>query len=166
MADAAKKAAAFINAQGGGLLGGRKVEVVIEDDESNPTAGVAATRKLLEVSRVSAIVGVWSSAVAMAIKPLTIEKGVPLFVTGWCWQSKNAARRSESQTHRTNQQSRQRRAAHGLVQQGRQSQCCRRQCHGGDGQEICRGGGLESGFHGTDSSRRRGRAMAGRTFEG
>ncbi|MCZ2495413.1 ABC transporter substrate-binding protein [Xylophilus sp. Kf1] len=82
MADAAKKAAAFINTQSGGLLGGRKVEVVIEDDESNPTAGVAATRKLLEVSRVSAIVGVWSSAVAMAIKPLTIEKGVPLFVTG------------------------------------------------------------------------------------
>jgi branched-chain amino acid transport system substrate-binding protein len=82
MADAARKAAEFINSQAGGVLGGRKIEVVIEDSESNPTAGVAATRKLLEVSQVSAIVGLWSSAVAMAIKPLTIEKGVPLLVTG------------------------------------------------------------------------------------
>lgn len=82
MADAAKKAAEYINTEAGGVLNGRKLEIVIEDDESNPTAGVAATRKLLEVSKVSAIVGLWSSAVAMAVKPLTIEKGIPLLVTG------------------------------------------------------------------------------------
>ncbi|MGF6743967.1 ABC transporter substrate-binding protein [Paraburkholderia atlantica] len=82
MVNAAKQAANFINSEGGGVLGGRKIEIVVEDDESNPTAGVAAARKLLDVSKVSAIVGVWSSAVAMAIKPITIEKGVPLFVTG------------------------------------------------------------------------------------
>ncbi|WP_321911166.1 MULTISPECIES: ABC transporter substrate-binding protein [unclassified Paraburkholderia] len=82
MVNAAKKAADFINTEGGGVLGGRKIEILVEDDESNPTAGVAAARKLLDVSKVVAITGVWSSAVAMAIKPLTIEKGVPLFVTG------------------------------------------------------------------------------------
>ncbi len=32
------------------MLGGRKIEILIEDDESNPTAGVAAARKLLDVS--------------------------------------------------------------------------------------------------------------------
>ncbi|KAI3592078.1 ABC transporter, substrate-binding protein (cluster 4, leucine/isoleucine/valine/benzoate) (plasmid) [Cupriavidus sp. U2] len=82
MANAARKAADYINSQAGGLLGGRKIEILVEDDESNPTAGVAAARKLLDVSKVNAIVGVWSSAVAMAVKPLTIERGVPLFVTG------------------------------------------------------------------------------------
>ena len=82
MVNAARKAAAYINTQAGGVLGGRKIEILVEDDESNPTAGVAAARKLLDVSKVSAIVGVWSSAVAMAVKPLTIERGIPLLVTG------------------------------------------------------------------------------------
>lgn len=81
MAHAAQKAAEFINAAGG-ILGGRPIEVVVVDDESNPTAGVAAVRKLLDVSKVAAVTGVWSSAVAMAIKPLTLERGVPLLVSG------------------------------------------------------------------------------------
>ena len=81
MANAAQKAAAFINAAGG-VLGGRPLEVVVIDDESNPTAGVAAVRKLLDVNKVIAIAGVWSSAVAMAIKPITLERGVPLLVSG------------------------------------------------------------------------------------
>ncbi|WP_082621477.1 ABC transporter substrate-binding protein [Bordetella sp. N] len=82
MANAAQKAAAYINEKAGGLLGGRSLEVVIADDESNPTAGVAATRKFLDVSKVAAITGVWSSAVAMAVKPLSLERGVPLLVSG------------------------------------------------------------------------------------
>ncbi|WP_059414969.1 ABC transporter substrate-binding protein [Cupriavidus basilensis] len=82
MANAARKAADYINAEAGGVLGGRKLEILVEDSESNPTAGVAAARKLLDVGKVSAIVGLWSSAVAMAIKPLTIEKGIPLLVSG------------------------------------------------------------------------------------
>ncbi|MDQ2140965.1 ABC transporter substrate-binding protein [Alcaligenaceae bacterium B3P038] len=81
MANAALKAAAYIN-DAGGVLSGRKLEVLIADDESNPTAGVAAVRKFLDVNKVSAVIGVWSSAVAMAIKPLTIERGVPLLVGG------------------------------------------------------------------------------------
>lgn len=81
MADAARKAADYINAQAGGVLG-RKLEILVEDSESNPTVGVAAARKLLDVSKVSAVVGLWSSAVAMAVKPLTIERGIPLLVSG------------------------------------------------------------------------------------
>ena len=82
MANAAIKAAEYINTQAGGLLGGRKLEILVADSESNPTAGVAAARKLIDVSKVSIILGIWSSAVAMAIKPLAIERGIPLFVCG------------------------------------------------------------------------------------
>lgn len=81
MVNAALKAADYIN-QAGGVLGGRLLEIIVADDESNPTAGVAAARKLLDVSKVVALIGLWSSAVAMAIKPLAIERGVPLLVGG------------------------------------------------------------------------------------
>ncbi|MGH8845517.1 MAG: ABC transporter substrate-binding protein [Advenella sp.] len=82
MAEAAKRAAEFINSEAGGVLNGRKLEIVVADSETNPTAGVAAARKLLDVSKVSAITGLWSSSVALAVKPLTLERGIPLLVTG------------------------------------------------------------------------------------
>ncbi|MBB3211839.1 branched-chain amino acid transport system substrate-binding protein [Herbaspirillum sp. Sphag1AN] len=82
MVNAALKAVEFINKEAGGVLGGRRLEIVVADDESNPTAGVAAARKLLDVSKVVALIGMWSSAVAMAVKPLAIERGIPLLVSG------------------------------------------------------------------------------------
>jgi branched-chain amino acid transport system substrate-binding protein len=82
MVNAALKAAELINKEAKGLLGGRHVEIVVADDESNPTSGVAAARKLLDVSKVSALIGLWSSAVAMAVRPLALERGVPMLVSG------------------------------------------------------------------------------------
>lgn len=78
--DAAKAAVANINAAGGIL--GRKLDLFVADDESTPTAGVAAARKLIDVNGVSAISGVWSSAVALAVRPIAIEKGVALLPNG------------------------------------------------------------------------------------
>ncbi|MFG1212469.1 ABC transporter substrate-binding protein [Xanthobacter flavus] len=78
--EAAKAAIAHINAAGGVL--GRKLELFVADDESTPTAGVGAARKLIDVNGVSAITGVWSSAVALAVRPITIEKGVALLPNG------------------------------------------------------------------------------------
>ena len=72
----AKTAAAVVeevNAAGGVL--GRKVVVVSEDDQTNPDAGVRAARKLIDVDKVSAIVGTWASSVTTAVAPL-------------CWESK------------------------------------------------------------------------------
>ncbi len=72
----AKVAAAIIeevNAAGGVL--GRKVQLVSEDDQTNPDAGVRAARKLIDVDKVSAIMGTWASAVTTAVAPL-------------CWESK------------------------------------------------------------------------------
>ncbi|MBI1779251.1 MAG: ABC transporter substrate-binding protein [Proteobacteria bacterium] len=59
----------------GGLLG-RKVELITEDDQTNPEAGVRAARKLIDVDKVSAIMSVWASAVGTAVLPLCWENKV------------------------------------------------------------------------------------------
>jgi branched-chain amino acid transport system substrate-binding protein len=61
-----------INAAGG--IGGRPLEVLIEDDESDPTKAVAAFLKLSSDKRVSAILGPSTSTAAMAAID-TIKKG-------------------------------------------------------------------------------------------
>src|SRR5262244_3099626 len=52
----ARMAADDINARGG-LLGGRKVEIVAEDDSGTPEKGVAAFRKLATQDHVAAVIG-------------------------------------------------------------------------------------------------------------
>ena len=73
MSKAAQAAAEEINAAGG--VNGRRVEVVIEDDQSNPDAAVRSARKLIDVDKVVAIGGSYASSVTSAIAPL-------------CWESK------------------------------------------------------------------------------
>src|SRR3954451_23489633 len=46
--------------EAGGVLG-RQVRLVSEDDQTNPDAGVSAARKLIDVDKVSAIIGTWAS---------------------------------------------------------------------------------------------------------
>jgi ABC-type branched-subunit amino acid transport system substrate-binding protein len=62
-----------INAAGGLL--GRKIELVVEDDETNPEAAVRAAHKLVDVDKVPVIMGTWASAVTTAVAPV-------------CWESK------------------------------------------------------------------------------
>ncbi|WP_179283919.1 ABC transporter substrate-binding protein [Bordetella genomosp. 10] len=78
--DAAKAAVDHINAAGGVL--GKPLELVVADDESTPTAGVAAARKLIDVDGVVAIAGIWSSGVGLAVRPVALEKGVALLPNG------------------------------------------------------------------------------------
>lgn len=66
-----------VNAAGGVL--GRKVELISENDETNPEAGVRAARKLIDVNKVSAIIGTWASSVTTAVAPLCWENKVMLF---------------------------------------------------------------------------------------
>ncbi|PKP85598.1 MAG: amino acid ABC transporter substrate-binding protein [Alphaproteobacteria bacterium HGW-Alphaproteobacteria-2] len=80
MEQAARLVARRIN-EAGGLLGGRSLELIIEDSESQPTSGVVATRKLLEVNRVEAIIGYWGSPIAMASKQLLIDAGKVMMVS-------------------------------------------------------------------------------------
>lgn len=73
MVKAVKAVIDEVNAAGGVL--GRKVELISEDDQTSPEAGVRAARKLIDVDKVSAILGTWASSVTTAVAPL-------------CWESK------------------------------------------------------------------------------
>ena len=75
-----------INAKGG-LLGGRKLELVQRDDESNPPKGLIAARELISREKVAAIFGGIDTPVAMAMVPIlnrekTIHMGVWAAGTG------------------------------------------------------------------------------------
>ncbi|MGL4243493.1 MAG: ABC transporter substrate-binding protein, partial [Beijerinckiaceae bacterium] len=58
----------------GGVLG-RQIQTFVEDDQTNPEAAVRAARKLIEVNKVTVIMGTWASAVTAAVAPV-------------CWESK------------------------------------------------------------------------------
>ena len=77
MVKAVRAVADAVNAAGGVL--GRQIQLVSEDDETNPDAGVRAARKLIGVDKVSAIVGTWASAVTTAVAPLCWESRTMLF---------------------------------------------------------------------------------------
>lgn len=63
-----------VNAAGG--AGGRKLEVFAEDTQTKPEAAVLAAKKLIDVNKVQAILGTWSSGVTLAIMPLTDEANI------------------------------------------------------------------------------------------
>ncbi|MGE0733536.1 MAG: ABC transporter substrate-binding protein [Alphaproteobacteria bacterium] len=64
---------AIINDKGG-ILGGRKIELVTYDDKGTPEEGVSAAKRALEQDKVDLIVGGWFSAVALAQKEVTRDK--------------------------------------------------------------------------------------------
>ena len=70
-----------INAKGG-LLGGRKLELVRRDDEANPAKGVIAARELIYREKVAVVFGGLDTPVSMAIVPLINQEKVP-FMGPW-----------------------------------------------------------------------------------
>jgi branched-chain amino acid transport system substrate-binding protein len=66
-------AAAIINDKGG-ILGGRKIEIIPYDDKSSPEEGVSAARRAIEQDKVDAIVGNMFSPIALAMKEVTRDK--------------------------------------------------------------------------------------------
>jgi branched-chain amino acid transport system substrate-binding protein len=69
-----------INAKGGLL--GKKVELVVRDDESNPAKGVVAARELVQREKVAALFGGLDTPVSMAIVPFANQSKVP-FMGVW-----------------------------------------------------------------------------------
>ncbi len=65
----------------GGILGGRRLRLFIEDSETNPTVGVTATKKLLEVNQVEAVGGFWGSPIALAARPLILAADKVMMVS-------------------------------------------------------------------------------------
>ena len=74
----AKMAEDAINAEGGVL--GRKIQLVIEDNKSNPTEAVATAEKLISRDKVPVLMGAWSSTLTLAVMPKLMEYQVPMLV--------------------------------------------------------------------------------------
>ncbi len=65
-----------INAKGG-VLGGRKLQLVVRDEEGNPAKGVTAVREVIEREKAVAVFGGLHSPVALAELPVFHELKVP-----------------------------------------------------------------------------------------
>ena len=70
-----------INAKGG-LLGGRKLELVQRDDESNPPKGLIAARELVSAEKVAAVFGGIDTPVSLAIVPM-LNKEKRIYMGVW-----------------------------------------------------------------------------------
>ncbi|HET7792645.1 MAG TPA: ABC transporter substrate-binding protein [Rhizobacter sp.] len=70
-----------VNAKGG-LLGGRKLELVRRDDEGNPAKGVLAARELIFKEKVAVLFGGLDTPVSMAIVPIANQEKTP-FMGPW-----------------------------------------------------------------------------------
>jgi branched-chain amino acid transport system substrate-binding protein len=68
----------WVNARGGVL--GRKIELLIEDNKSDPKEAAAAAEKLITRDKVPAIIGAWGSSMTLAAMPKLEEYGVPMVV--------------------------------------------------------------------------------------
>jgi branched-chain amino acid transport system substrate-binding protein len=78
VANGARIAADEINANGGVL--GQQIELIIEDNKSNPTEAVAVAEKLIVRDEVPVMMGAWSSTFTLAVMPKLMEYGVPMLV--------------------------------------------------------------------------------------
>lgn len=69
----------YINDKGG--IHGRKIEVILGDHACNEARGVAVAKKLIHQDKVFILNGGICSGVALAMKPVILEEGVPWVVS-------------------------------------------------------------------------------------
>ncbi len=74
MLEAIKIAIDEVNVAGGAA--GRKIQLYAEDDQTKPDAAVLAVKKLIEINKVEAVVGIWPSSVGLAAMPITNAAGL------------------------------------------------------------------------------------------
>jgi branched-chain amino acid transport system substrate-binding protein len=74
----AKIAEEEINKAGGVL--GKKIQLIVEDNKSNPTEAVATAEKLINSDKVPVLMGAWSSTLTLAVMPKLEEYKVPMLV--------------------------------------------------------------------------------------
>ena len=78
VAQGARIAEEEINKAGGVL--GKKLQLLIEDNKSNPTEAVATAEKLINSDKVPVLMGAWSSTLTLAVMPKLEEYKVPMLV--------------------------------------------------------------------------------------
>jgi branched-chain amino acid transport system substrate-binding protein len=59
---------------------GKKIELIVEDNKSNPTEAVATAEKLIVKDKVPVMMGAWSSTLTLAVMPKLEEYKVPMLV--------------------------------------------------------------------------------------
>ncbi len=74
----AKIAAEKINAKGGVL--GRPLELIVEDNKSDPAETRNAVEKLIVRDKVPVLMGAWGSSMTLAAMPVLAQHGVPMVV--------------------------------------------------------------------------------------
>jgi branched-chain amino acid transport system substrate-binding protein len=74
----AKIAADEINAKGGIL--GKTIELVIEDNKSNPTEAAAVAEKLITSDKTPVMMGAWGSSLTLAVMPKLMDYETPMLV--------------------------------------------------------------------------------------
>lgn len=67
--------------EAGGSIAGRKIELLVEDTEAKPQAGLTKARKLILSNKVDVLAGVISSAVALALAPYLAKVKMPLVIS-------------------------------------------------------------------------------------
>src|SRR4051812_36609415 len=80
MAEAAKRTAAKIN-NAGGILGGRKLELFIEDSESSAAVAANLSQKFINVHKAQSLIGYWGTPEGMSSRPIAIQNKVVLMVS-------------------------------------------------------------------------------------
>ncbi|MEO5692019.1 MAG: ABC transporter substrate-binding protein [Usitatibacter sp.] len=80
MGEAAKRTVEMIN-KAGGILGGRKLELIIEDSESSASVAANLSQKFINVHRCQALVGYWGTPEGMSSRPIAIQNKVVLMVS-------------------------------------------------------------------------------------
>ena len=78
VAQGAKIAEDEINKAGGVL--GKQIQLIIEDNKSNPTEAVSTVEKLIQKDKVPVLIGAWSSTLTLAVMPKLEEYQVPMIV--------------------------------------------------------------------------------------
>ena len=71
----------YVNTVMGGIRGGQKIELRIEDDTGIPEKGVSGYRKLVTQDEVVVVLGQYHSSVMLAVQKLADKMGTPVFST-------------------------------------------------------------------------------------
>jgi len=80
MAEAAKRTVKKIN-DAGGILGGRKLELFIEDSESSASVAANLSQKFINVQKCQALVGYWGTPEGMSSRPIAMQNKTVLMVS-------------------------------------------------------------------------------------
>ncbi|MEP6679078.1 MAG: ABC transporter substrate-binding protein [Betaproteobacteria bacterium] len=80
MAEAAKRTVKKIN-DAGGILGGRKLELFIEDSESSASVAANLSQKFINVHKAQSLLGYWGTPEGMSSRPIAIQNKVVLMVS-------------------------------------------------------------------------------------